>query len=199
MHAGRCTCRQAGGQAGRHVCRHTSTDFSHPAHLHHMLPHVSSAYPACRPARPTRSVYAPAAVPRAMSAAALPLGADDALRDMHLAAVSDTPTVPSDQLHAHTNTAASGASASPVGTDAAADAASGWSGGGTVDVRAPRCDVRAYRAVQLPNGFRALLVSDPEAMFAAACVSVRAGYFDDPEEVRPVESACVGVGRTSLC
>jgi insulysin len=28
-----------------------------------------------------------------------------------------------------------------------------------------------------------LLISDPEAVFAASCINVRAGYFDDPEEV----------------
>lgn len=36
---------------------------------------------------------------------------------------------------------------------------------------------------RLPNGTRLLLVSDPEATFAAACASVRAGYFDDPDSV----------------
>ncbi len=36
----------------------------------------------------------------------------------------------------------------------------------------------------LTNGPRILLVSDAEAVFASACANVRAGYFDDPPEVR---------------
>ncbi|GAX81935.1 hypothetical protein CEUSTIGMA_g9363.t1 [Chlamydomonas eustigma] len=52
-----------------------------------------------------------------------------------------------------------------------------------VDIKKPFCDTRKYRSLNLQNGLRLLLVSDPEAVFAASCMNVRAGYFDDPEEI----------------
>ena len=36
---------------------------------------------------------------------------------------------------------------------------------------------------RLSNGLRAVVVQDQEAVFAAACVNVQAGYFDDPEDL----------------
>lgn len=36
---------------------------------------------------------------------------------------------------------------------------------------------------RLTNGVRALVVQDPEAVFAACCVNVQCGYFDDPEDL----------------
>ena len=49
----------------------------------------------------------------------------------------------------------------------------------TVAIRAPACDIRAYRSIRLSNGVKILLVQDSEAVFAAAAVSVHAGYLDD--------------------
>ena len=42
-------------------------------------------------------------------------------------------------------------------------------------------DTRAYRHLQLENGMRALLISDPEADKAAASLTVFRGSFDDPD------------------
>ncbi|PNH00750.1 A-factor-processing enzyme, partial [Tetrabaena socialis] len=50
-------------------------------------------------------------------------------------------------------------------------------------VAKPSADRRAYEQLQLSNGVRILLVSDPEAVFAAACFNLQAGYFDDPLDV----------------
>lgn len=50
-------------------------------------------------------------------------------------------------------------------------------------VLCPSCDIRSYRSLALSNGARFLLVHDPEAVFAAAAVSVHAGYLDDRSNV----------------
>eukprot|EP00798_Chlamydomonas_sp_ICE-L_P025195 gene25195-10835_t len=50
-------------------------------------------------------------------------------------------------------------------------------------VRKPKSDPREYGFTRLANGARILLVQDPEAVFAAACANVQAGYFDDPDDV----------------
>ncbi len=49
----------------------------------------------------------------------------------------------------------------------------------------PVADGRAYEFLTVAEGrgARFLLVSDPEAVFAAACLSMQAGYFDDPGDV----------------
>jgi insulysin len=46
-------------------------------------------------------------------------------------------------------------------------------------VQKPKCDRRRYQEQQLPNGLRVLAIQDKEAVFAAACANVQAGYFDD--------------------
>uniref|UniRef100_A0A0G4FVF0 Peptidase M16 N-terminal domain-containing protein n=1 Tax=Chromera velia CCMP2878 TaxID=1169474 RepID=A0A0G4FVF0_9ALVE len=50
-------------------------------------------------------------------------------------------------------------------------------------VRKPLRDLREYRHVRLKNGLRALLVSDPGTPLAAAAVDVKAGSWQDPEEM----------------
>lgn len=47
-------------------------------------------------------------------------------------------------------------------------------------VQKPLCDKRRYQHAQLQNGVRALLVQDKDAVYAAVCASIQAGYFDDP-------------------
>ncbi len=47
-------------------------------------------------------------------------------------------------------------------------------------IHSPR-DTRDYRALKLPNGIEALLISDPKADQAAAALSVGIGQFSDPE------------------
>ncbi|KAG2488187.1 hypothetical protein HYH03_013328, partial [Edaphochlamys debaryana] len=53
------------------------------------------------------------------------------------------------------------------------------------DVLKPVADRRSYRFMRVggPNGSRFLLVSDPDAVFAAVCTNMQAGYFDDPPDV----------------
>ena len=45
---------------------------------------------------------------------------------------------------------------------------------------APPLDARRYRLVALPNGMRALLVSDPAAETSAAALVVKVGFLSDP-------------------
>lgn len=52
----------------------------------------------------------------------------------------------------------------------------------------PLADKRSYEFLEVggdgkTTGARFLLVSDPEAVFAAACLNMQAGYFDDPPDV----------------
>jgi len=51
-------------------------------------------------------------------------------------------------------------------------------------------DLRQYRAVTLPNGLQALLVSDPSADRAAGALAVRVGYFSDPEDLPGLAHFC---------
>ena len=48
------------------------------------------------------------------------------------------------------------------------------------DMVAPPLDARRYRLVALPNGMRALLVSDPAAETSAAALDVKVGFLSDP-------------------
>ncbi len=50
------------------------------------------------------------------------------------------------------------------------------------DVIKNAIDKRDYRALTLPNGLRALLVSDPDTDLAAAALNVNVGYFSDPPD-----------------
>jgi hypothetical protein len=50
--------------------------------------------------------------------------------------------------------------------------------------RAARCDELSYRFASLPNGLRAVLVSDPETDKAAASLDVRVGSLLDPPELQ---------------
>jgi insulysin len=47
----------------------------------------------------------------------------------------------------------------------------------------PASDCNEYRSIRLESGLRAVVVQDAEAVFAAACVNVDAGYFDDPPDL----------------
>lgn len=46
-------------------------------------------------------------------------------------------------------------------------------------VQKPKCDRRSYQDAVLANGLRVLAIQDKDAVFAAACANVQAGYFDD--------------------
>lgn len=52
----------------------------------------------------------------------------------------------------------------------------------TATVRTPPLDDRAYRAFQLDNGMKALVISDPTADMAAAALDVHVGQFSDPPD-----------------
>jgi hypothetical protein len=48
-------------------------------------------------------------------------------------------------------------------------------------VQRPKFDAKAYRVVELPNGLRALLVSDPDSEMAGCSMNIHAGSFQDPD------------------
>ena len=49
-------------------------------------------------------------------------------------------------------------------------------------VERPKNDAKAYRVLELPNGLRALLVSDPASEMAGCSMNIHAGSFQDPPE-----------------
>jgi insulysin len=49
------------------------------------------------------------------------------------------------------------------------------------DIIKPTQDIRAYKYFTLPNKFRCLLISDPEADKSAAAIDVRVGCSLDPK------------------
>lgn len=51
------------------------------------------------------------------------------------------------------------------------------------NVHKPLADLRSYRFIKLPNGVRALLMSDPRAEKAAAALTVGVGHLSDPREL----------------
>ena len=51
-------------------------------------------------------------------------------------------------------------------------------------------DKREYKAIELENGLRVLLISDPTASRAAAAVDVHVGSFSDPAEVPGLAHFC---------
>ena len=66
--------------------------------------------------------------------------------------------------------------------DDAGDYGTGVAGDGTAlaSVERPRFDAKKYRVVELPNGLRALLVSDPTSEMAGCSMNIHAGSFQDP-------------------
>lgn len=64
----------------------------------------------------------------------------------------------------------------------------------TGDVEKPAADDRAYRVLALQNGLRALLVRDPQADMAAACVALAIGHMHDPvRRFFPLSYCCARV------
>ncbi len=51
------------------------------------------------------------------------------------------------------------------------------------NVHKPLSDLRSYRFIRLPNGLRALLISDPRTEKAAAALTVGVGHLSDPPEL----------------
>jgi len=51
-------------------------------------------------------------------------------------------------------------------------------------------DTRQYRALTLPNGLRALLISDADATTCAAALSVHVGFYSDPDQVPGLAHFC---------
>lgn len=88
------------------------------------------------------------------------------------AAATTTVAFPSDAALANTCT--------PLGTDATTGPATTLILHDDPDFIKPEPDSRQYRAIQLPNGLKCLLVSSPESDVEAAAVHVQAGHMDDP-------------------
>lgn len=61
---------------------------------------------------------------------------------------------------------------------------------GEAVVRKRPLDERLYRALELPNGIRVLLVSDPSSSRSAAALDVNVGAFSDPREVPGLAHFC---------
>lgn len=54
-------------------------------------------------------------------------------------------------------------------------------------IEKPDVDRRDYRVIELENGLRAVVIHDPTADKAAACVSVHVGHLNDPvSPINPV-------------
>ena len=66
--------------------------------------------------------------------------------------------------------------------DAATAAAAGAATLKVFDVASSELDRRSFRGLQLPNGLRVLLCSDPDAARAAASMNVAAGSMNNPVE-----------------
>ncbi|GBE85090.1 Putative zinc protease [Sparassis crispa] len=60
----------------------------------------------------------------------------------------------------------------------------------TEALQRPDLDDRKYRVIQLDNGLRAILISDPAADKAAACVNVAAGSMQDPGDLQGLAHFC---------
>ena len=58
------------------------------------------------------------------------------------------------------------------------------------EVRKRPLDERLYRALELDNGIRVLLVSDPSSSRSAAALDVNVGAFSDPSEVPGLAHFC---------
>jgi Insulinase (Peptidase family M16) len=59
-----------------------------------------------------------------------------------------------------------------------------------IEVRKKPLDERLYRALELDNGMRVLLVSDPSSSRSAAALDVNVGSFSDPREVPGLAHFC---------
>jgi insulysin len=51
-------------------------------------------------------------------------------------------------------------------------------------IQKPDTDQRDYRVIVLENGLRALLIHDPQADKAAACLTIQVGHLQDPVRTR---------------
>lgn len=51
------------------------------------------------------------------------------------------------------------------------------------DIKKSEQDKRLYRGIQLDNGMKVLLVSDPTTDKSAACLSCEIGHMSDPEKL----------------
>ncbi|GFR39769.1 hypothetical protein Agub_g254, partial [Astrephomene gubernaculifera] len=156
----------------------------------HMVGKPFFTSPRCLPA--TRHVASTVAAP--LTRTFLPLGL--LKPSTTFASFSDSNT-PIKKLRA-TDPGAESGSAMPIATSTSGS-------GSSIAIQKPAADRRAYEYIIVGGegeskaaldsadlnesgstpaaGARFLLVSDPEAVFAAACLNIQAGYFDDPPDV----------------
>lgn len=66
------------------------------------------------------------------------------------------------------------------------------------DLEKPALDDRQYRVLQLQNGVKAVLVHDPAADKAAACLAVAVGHMYDPVSARPCATYAYAIARLVL-
>lgn len=58
------------------------------------------------------------------------------------------------------------------------------------NIRKSTEDERAYRAIELRNGMKMLIISDPTTDKAAACLNVRIGFVTDPDYLPGLAHFC---------
>ncbi|CAM9724374.1 unnamed protein product, partial [Hapterophycus canaliculatus] len=58
------------------------------------------------------------------------------------------------------------------------------------DVEKSPTDTRDYLAMELPNGMKVILVSDPDTKISAAAMDVHVGYFSDPDYLPGLAHFC---------
>ena len=60
----------------------------------------------------------------------------------------------------------------------------------TEDITKPHSDKRCYRYIKLQNNLKCILIQDFGSKMAAACLYVRSGNLNDPEEVQGLAHFC---------
>lgn len=58
------------------------------------------------------------------------------------------------------------------------------------NIKKSQQDAKSYRAIILPNGLKATLISDPTAQKSAACMSIEVGHMSDPSEIPGLAHLC---------
>lgn len=60
----------------------------------------------------------------------------------------------------------------------------------TEDFNKPESDQSSYRMIELPNGLKTLLISNPTTLDSGAALDVKVGHFSDPEGIYGVAHFC---------
>ncbi|KAL7014553.1 hypothetical protein ACKWTF_016003 [Chironomus riparius] len=58
------------------------------------------------------------------------------------------------------------------------------------NIKKSQQDAKSYRAIILPNGLKATLISDPTAQKSAACISIEVGHMSDPTDIPGLAHLC---------